>query len=79
MTATSEENGWAAKLAHWRRYGLGVMRSGASTSTRTSAVVHEHTGEPVGERVEHWDGRVDGHARRFDVQVNPALKLKEAR
>lgn len=69
---------FADKLAHWKRHGLGVMRSGAHNSTRTTPAVHERTGEQVGNHTEHWDGRIDATATRFDIAVNPNLTLKGA-
>ena len=71
------EDDFAEKLAHMRRHGVGIVRSGARNSTRTAEVRHEHTGERVGTQTEHWDGRVDARAERVTVEVNPALKLKE--
>lgn len=76
MSDAADES-FAEKLAHWRRHGLGVMRSGAAQTTRTTIARHDHTGERVGTQTEHWDGRVDARAEKVTVTVNPALKLKE--
>lgn len=81
MAVTDADDEFREKLAHMRRHGLGVMRSGATASTRTVVKQHDHTGERVGTETEHWSGRVDATAERMDVTVSPtllsALKLKE--
>lgn len=71
------DDSFAEKLAHWRRHGLGVMRSGAASSTRVTPVAHERTGERVGSQTEHWSGRVDATAERVTITVNPSLRIKE--
>jgi len=78
MSESPAEDTFAEKLAHWKRHGLGVMRSGAHRSTRTTIARHDHTGARVGTQTEHWDGRVDAKAERVEITVNPALKLKES-
>lgn len=71
--ADTDDDGFAEKLAHWRRHGFGVLRPGYRSATRTEPVRHDHTGEPVGTRTEHWSGRVDATARKVEVIPNPNL------
>jgi hypothetical protein len=70
---------WAELLAHWRANGPpGVLRAGYRTATQERPVLHERTGERVGRHVDHWSGRVDAHAEKFETVVNPhALPTKE--